>query len=438
MFDTWKSIFAGFSGKLKDYSEARKLVWLLIITGFFSLCCVFFAAYVSFSRYRDLAGILPGADIVAICFTVGIAGFIFFASSYIALFTAEIWIYGETNLSGARAITFFCVGLVVAIGDYHMNIDGAYDVAQKAVGQLEQVNEEQIRSRYASEIKTEETRLSDLLGGKLGGYGWKNTKTGVYHLNNSGKKFQRSISQNIERLRVQEAKAIDDERQRINRDNSEKTQRKDQTHSRLLVVVRSVYIIQFFLCLVMALIGVSMSEAMGENVPSKKSKKAKVSLIGFKNKEDDEPSQAETEEDDEEEIEEVKQTKKKQENPHTVKAQIERMKAEKKALENSETSKRSSNTKNAQILREKRVQTEAQKSFHFWANKAPDNTGKSYDVTPNQLRKIKRVFKAYEAIRKKEERLPTQAEIAARAKMSENTVRKYLGMMELDTKGTRS
>ena len=111
MFDIWKSIFAGFSGKLKDHQDARKLVWLLIITGFFSLCCVFFAAYVSFSRYRDLAGILPGADAVAICFTIGIAGFIFFASAYIATFTAEIWHYGATTLSGAKAITFFFVGM---------------------------------------------------------------------------------------------------------------------------------------------------------------------------------------------------------------------------------------------------------------------------------------------------------------------------------------
>lgn len=433
MFDVWKSIFAGFTGKLKSHPEARRLVWLLIITGFFSLCCVFFAAYVSFSRYRDLAGILPGADLVAICFTIGIAGFIFFASAYIATFTAEIWIHGKTEMSGARAITFFVVGVIVAIGDYHMNVDGAYDVAQKAAGQIEVINEDAIRGMYADEIRTEEQKLQDLLAGNLGGYGWLDTKTGIYHLNNSGKRFQRSISQNIDRLRSQESQSISDERDRIAQANSERNTRKDQTHGRLLVVVRSVYIIQFFLCLVMALIGVAMAEAQGDAPLSKKEKKGSM---GFQ--------QGNNSNRTEEELQPAvakKDPKKSPENPHSIQAQLARLRAEKEqeksGKKTEEEFKPQNPQKNAQSFSENEGKNGDQKTFNFFANKPPDNKGKNYDMTAFEMKQVKKVQKAYEALVEKKQDLPTQEEIAARAKMSEPTARKYLRMMELPTKGNQ-
>ena len=73
MFDLLRSIAAGFGGKLKESPEARKLVWVLIVALFFSGCCIFFIAYVSYSRYLAIAGFLPGAEVVAMFFTIDIA-----------------------------------------------------------------------------------------------------------------------------------------------------------------------------------------------------------------------------------------------------------------------------------------------------------------------------------------------------------------------------
>jgi hypothetical protein len=104
MFDLVRSIAAGFGGRLKESPEARKLVWVLIVALFhsgqvFSGCCIFFIAYVSFTRYRAVAGFLPGADIVAISFTIGIALFMYYVSSHVSAFAVESWLYGKSRLA---------------------------------------------------------------------------------------------------------------------------------------------------------------------------------------------------------------------------------------------------------------------------------------------------------------------------------------------------
>lgn len=267
MFDIIKAIIWGFSGKFSDHPQARKSVWILLITGFFSLCCLFFAAYVSFSRYVDLTGFLPGAGKVAFAFTLGVAGYIFFASSYISTFAAEKWMLKKSNLNGGIATALFLSAIVVGLGDYQMNLDGAADVANAAAGQIHQMDDASIRAKYTDDIKDAQGKLDALLAGQLGGYGWQDKK-GVYHLNNSGKRFQRALTSQIDKLRTDMSSEIQAERQRIDQMNGERSDRKTITHERLLIAVRAVYFIQFALCLVMALLGVSMAQAMGISSPA--------------------------------------------------------------------------------------------------------------------------------------------------------------------------
>ena len=134
MFDLIHSIAAGFGGKLKDFPEARKLIWLLIVALFFSSCCVFFIAYVSYTRYRAVAGFLPGADAVALCFTAGIALFMYYVSSHVSAFAVESWLYGKSRLAWQGVIIFAVAGILVGVIDYRMNLDGAEDVAEQSAG----------------------------------------------------------------------------------------------------------------------------------------------------------------------------------------------------------------------------------------------------------------------------------------------------------------
>ncbi|MDX2248243.1 MAG: hypothetical protein SF052_15780 [Bacteroidia bacterium] len=66
----------------------------------------------------------------------------------------------------------------------------------------------------------------------------------------------------------------------------------------------------------------------------------------------------------------------------------------------------------------------------------PNTTGYTYDVTPNEMRQIKKIKKAYEAIQKDKNNLPTMQELSNKSGIrSKNTIKKYLEMMQLKTLG---
>ena len=161
MFDLIRSIAAGFGGRLKESPEARKLVWVLIVALFFSGCCIFFIAYVSFTRYRAVAGFLPGADVVAMSFTIGIALFMYYVSSHVSAFAVESWLYGKSRLVWSRCIGI--AGILVGVIDYRMNIDGAEDVAESSAGKVAVVDEDAILGRYQPEIEKLEARKKAVL-----------------------------------------------------------------------------------------------------------------------------------------------------------------------------------------------------------------------------------------------------------------------------------
>jgi len=163
MFDLLRSIAAGFGGKLKESPEARRLVWVLIVALFFSGCCIFFIAYVSYSRYRSIAGFLPGADLVAMSFTAGIALFMYYVSAHVAGFAVESWLYGKSRLAWQGVIIFAVAGILVGIIDFRMNLDGAEDVAERSAGVVTEVDEAGIIARYQTEIDKLEARKKAVL-----------------------------------------------------------------------------------------------------------------------------------------------------------------------------------------------------------------------------------------------------------------------------------
>ncbi len=163
MFELFKSVAAAFGGRLSEAPEARKLVWLMLVTLFFSACCVFFVAYVSYSRYRAVAGFLPGADGVALCFTAGIALFMYYASSHVSAFAIELWLRGGSRLAWQGAVLIALAGILVGVIDYRMNLDGAEDVAASSAGSVAMVDEAAIVKPFAESITALEKRKAAVL-----------------------------------------------------------------------------------------------------------------------------------------------------------------------------------------------------------------------------------------------------------------------------------
>ena len=86
--------------------------------------------------------------------------------------------------------------------------------------------------------------------------------------------------------------------------------------------------------------------------------------------------------------------------------------------------------KNSPNIEQNDAKEHSSKNFQIYASKPPFNLGKSYDVTPGQMKKLKQVKKACEALHKKGEKITQQA-IADKTGMSRNTAAKYLKMLEV-------
>ena len=266
MFELFHSVAAAFGGRLSEAPEARKLVWLMLVTLFFGGCCVFFVAYVSYSRYRAVAGFLPGADVVALCFTAGIALFMYYASSHVSAFAIELWLRGESRLQWQGAVLIAIAGILVGVIDYRMNLDGAGDVAARSAGTAATVDESAIIAPYAESITALEGRIAAVQQK----YWWKGK---LYfepypvtrHSQATWSLDTAKVNQLERQIAVQEelkAKALADARTRYASDHAQRSELRDTTHARLRVAVRGVYFLQFLLTLVLAFILLRMDEAL--------------------------------------------------------------------------------------------------------------------------------------------------------------------------------
>ena len=270
MFDLIRSIAAGFGGRLKDSPEARKLIWLLIVALFFSGCCVFFIAYVSYTRYRAISGFLPGADVVAFSFTTGIALFMYYVSSHVSAFAVESWLYGKSRLAWQGVIIFAVAGILVGVIDYRMNLDGAEDVADQSAGQVASVDEASIIERYQTEIGQLEKRKAAVLQkyywkGKL----WFEPYPVTRHPRAVWAHDTTKVNRLDRQIAVQEdlkAQALGDARNAFQLKRKRRDGRRAVTHKRLKVAVQGVYFLQFLLTLVTAFILLKMDEALAGSV----------------------------------------------------------------------------------------------------------------------------------------------------------------------------
>jgi len=269
MFDTLKCLWAGFSGELESYGEPRKIIWLLLFTFLAGWLTTAFAGWISFPSYRSAISFLPFADYVSLFFTSGVAGFLYFALAYIGGWAVEKWRISPApnyTLLGARILGAATVVFLVV--DMYMNYQGTTHRAKEVAGEVVQYTYKTPAERQG-QMGTDRETLQQLQAGKLGGYGWRDPRTGIYHLNNSGKKYQRELSGNIRQLML----ADSTDRAAFLTDvaalNQERTETRTLTEDALKNAVYGVYVLVFILCIVQAFIVETIQDAMGLNVVSK-------------------------------------------------------------------------------------------------------------------------------------------------------------------------
>lgn len=253
MFDTIEAMWAGLTGKLKDH-PSRKVVWILIIAFAAGLASTVFAAWISYPSYFSLIDFIQHADVSALVFTSVIAGYMYFALAYVAGYLMEIWMHVpvvERDYNGLGFRVFLFTGLAVLAVDFTMNLNGAEERASQAAGEVMTYTYES-PDDVVSRLQADRAKLREIEGGQVGGYGWRDPKTGIFHLNSSGKKAAREIRSSIRRTEQSDSTAqaafIADQ----TTFNRNRNARETKIHQTLRGAVYGVYALVFLLCIVQA------------------------------------------------------------------------------------------------------------------------------------------------------------------------------------------
>lgn len=264
MFDLFKSIGAAFVGRVKHDPEARKLVWLTILFAFLTLGISIFTAYVSYQRYLDFIHNLPNSETSAWILSGGIAGAMLILTSVLALFSIELWIKGKSRISWQAAIIFSVIGLFIGVTDFHMNTEGADDVAELMAGNVQSIDDQAIFDRYNEQIATHEERKAAVLKK----YTWKGNvwfKPSKWHPVADWAKDTAIVNHADRQISILEAAktaALSRDTQRYQTETTKREERKRSSHNTLLWAVRLAYILQFLVSLGLAYCGLVFEEAL--------------------------------------------------------------------------------------------------------------------------------------------------------------------------------
>lgn len=258
MFDTVKNLWDGFLGKFKDNDEGRRLIWLLLIVFIAGWVVTAFAAWLSFPAYLSLVQYFPGAVQVAIGFTGVVAIFIYFALGYMAGYAVQSWrrnMKSYTSL-GAR-IMGFSVVLFLAV-DFYMNMAGKDVRATEAAGAFA-VFSYTTPAADLQTIQAAQTKLSEIEVGNVGGYGWRDPKTGIFWLNKSGKSAAADLRATIRRTQQADSTS----RAAFLADQATANERRAgieaSAKTTLTKAVYGVYVLVAILCIVQAFINETLS-----------------------------------------------------------------------------------------------------------------------------------------------------------------------------------
>ncbi|MDW3651803.1 MAG: hypothetical protein R8P61_32290 [Bacteroidia bacterium] len=253
MFDTIKCLVAGFTLQLSAYRKAEKVVWILLVVFLTGWLTTAFAAWVSQPAYLAMTNSLPYAFELSMFFTIGIASVLYFMLSYLAGFCVEIWLSvpkADRDYRPVGAKIFLGCALLFLSADLYMNWKGREYRADENAG-AKQVFSYTMSESDQADIKKHHHALSKLLGGNLGGYGWKD-KQGLYHLNQSGKKYQRELSSSIRRIQQSDSTKQAQFISSMNANNKLINDTKQRIKDTLGNAVKGVYAFMLMLCIAQA------------------------------------------------------------------------------------------------------------------------------------------------------------------------------------------
>jgi hypothetical protein len=269
MFDTLKALWLGFSGSLSGYGEARRLVWLLLVAFLAGWLATVFAAWISFPSYYSTISYLPGSMVIGWAFTLGIAGFLYFVLSYLSGYLVERWkriTPARRNYTALGARIFTVCAILFLCVDMYMNLQGSEHRAKEAAGNREKFTY-QTPAETADMLAGDKEKLTGIEAGKVGGYGWRDPKTGIFWLNTSGKRAAADLRGSIRRAEQSDSTARAAFLADIRAANSEKAAIEGKAQSTLKNAVYGVYILIFLLGIVQGYITETIQAAGLEDRP---------------------------------------------------------------------------------------------------------------------------------------------------------------------------
>ena len=206
MFDQFTVIIHAFTGKLKTAPTLRKYFWVFLSGGIMALIILSYNAFMSLNFYRQLLERFTPWDSLFLPFltTVAIAITVYLLMSSITG-TILDYISGRDSKTKGHEPMFIAT-LLLLVGflclDIYANLKGVNYASKIFTKEVVANNSTDVFASVNTQIAKQENILNKLLSGGFGGYGWWQDKQ--YHLNNSGKRFQRSMLADIQQLREQQ------------------------------------------------------------------------------------------------------------------------------------------------------------------------------------------------------------------------------------------
>lgn len=259
MFDTANNLWNGLLGKFKDNDEGRRLIWLLLIVFVSGWVVTAFAAWLSFPAYLSLVQYFPGAVQVAIGFTGVVAIFIYFALAYLSGYAVQSWKrVSRKSYSGLGARIMGISAILFLVVDFYMNMTGKDVRATEAAGAVA-VFSYTTPAADLQTIQAAQTKLSEIEAGNVGGYGWRDPKTGIFWLNKSGKSAAADLRATIRRTQQADSTS----RAAFLADQAIANQQRGQIEASakatLTKAVYGVYVLVGILCIVQAFINETLT-----------------------------------------------------------------------------------------------------------------------------------------------------------------------------------
>ena len=222
MFSKLKSLWAGFSGELTGTPEA-KLVWLLLICTIAGFSFMAFMGWGSYPAYIQQLSFIPGAGMVAALFAASTAFMVYFSMQYVTGYFVEIirkvpMKHRNFNKDGAIVIGLALVFFLAL--DQYMQVSGLEMHVDTFVG--EHVEYKYDDAGLGDQINSTQAQIDNLLAGAIDRQGWRDPKTGKYHLNGSGNNLLKSLQDQKANLLAMDLKQREIAQNQVAKTNGDK------------------------------------------------------------------------------------------------------------------------------------------------------------------------------------------------------------------------